>query len=243
MLIPLHCTGVDGISPLVVFLSVLAAVGGREHRSSFQFPERINVLRLGKVHLAAAQLQNKERKLEGRRKSPLEGAERGKRTQQAQPSISSCRRRLWRLGPKRVRWLGGSREEALARADHCAASRGRLDTSWTPDAAGGRWSHDLSCFFPSQSKPFMEVLKCWTAAAIIHLRCHFLPSTSCQWCHNAKGRSYLVEGGTTAPPGCLKRHLGRVEGAHPLQPTAKISDWFLPGLQYGCVSQPRKQSK
>lgn len=94
----------------------------------------------------------------------MERAQTGERTQQAQLSISSSCSLLWRLRPESVRWLSGSAERALGKDDHCAASvagiflsKGKqVGASFMLDAAGGRFSHDLSCFFSGNQSPLWK---------------------------------------------------------------------------------------
>lgn len=102
----------------------------------------------------------------------MERAQTGKRTQQAQLSISSSCGLLWRLRPEAVRWLSGSAERALGKDDHCAASvagiflsKGKqVGASFMLDAAGGRFSHDLSCFFSGNQSPLW---KSWNVGLVL----------------------------------------------------------------------------
>lgn len=123
----------------------------------------------------------------------MERAQTGERTQQAQLSISSSCGLLWRLWPEAVRWLSGSAERALGKDDHCAASvagiflsKGKqVGASFMLDAAGGRFSHDLSCFFSGNQSPLW---KSWNVGLVL-LPSLFTyprvpPRISWQLCHN-----------------------------------------------------------
>lgn len=114
------------------------------------------------AQLAAVHYQDKK----------MERAQTGERTQQAQRSISSSCGLLWRLRPEAERWLSGSAERALGKDDHCAAgvagiflSKGKqVGASFTLDAAGGRFSDDLSGFFSGNQSPLW---KSWNVGLVL----------------------------------------------------------------------------
>lgn len=114
------------------------------------------------AQLAAVHYQDKK----------MERAQTGERTQQAQRSISSSCGLLWRLRPEAERWQSGSAERALGKDDHCAASvagiflsKGKqIGASFTLDAAGGRFSDDLSSFFSGNQSPLW---KSWNVGLVL----------------------------------------------------------------------------
>lgn len=114
------------------------------------------------AQLAAVHYQDKK----------MERAQTGERTQQAQRSISSSCGLLWRLRPEAERWQSGSAERALGKDDHCAASvagiflsKGKqVGASFTLDAAGGRFSDDLSSFFSGNQS---SLWKSWNVGLVL----------------------------------------------------------------------------
>lgn len=163
------------------------------------------------AQLAAVHYQDKK----------MERAQTGERTQQAQRSISSSCGLLWRLRPEAERWLSGSSERALGKDDHCAASvagiflsKGKqVGASFTLDAAGGRFSDDLSSFFSGNQSPLW---KSWNVGLVLLPLLFTLPTCAAtthqltvvsEWNPGGQtgkrcfrqlgedGRSYLLEGG------------------------------------------------